>query len=225
MINFTKSQPAPECLEKQKKLKSGKYDCPGVKDRLVKDFYDKCYICEEKDISKKVIEHFQSHRGGKDRDLMFDWNNLYLACAHCNEVKGARFDDILNCTNPEHKITEWIEFKIESSPFAKAEITAIEKSKLTENTVKLLNGVYNGTNLSNRFNSDSIRKKIILEIKDFQQLLSDYFYKPGLDAEDKAKLRKEIKRNLHPETPFTAFKIWIIKRTPRIEEEFMDFLE
>jgi len=224
MINITKSQPAPVCLDHQKQLKTGKYDCDGVKEQLVKDFFDKCYICEEKDISKKVIEHFQSHKDGKNRDLMFDWNNLYLACGHCNEVKGARFDNILNCTNINHKIIDWIEFKIESSPFAKAEIIVIEKNQLVENTVNLLNGVYNGTNLSNKFNSNSIRKKIILEIKCFQQLLEDYFYKPGLDMNDKAKLRIEIKRNLHPETPFTAFKIWIIKRIPEIEAEFKDLL-
>jgi len=224
MINFTKSQPAPECLEKQKKNKSGTYDCDGVKVQLVTDFHDKCYICEEKDISKKVVEHFQSHRNGKDRDLMFDWNNLYLACGHCNEVKGARFDAILNCTNPKDKILDWIEFRIETTPFAKAEIIAQEKTEVVENTVKLLMGVYNGTNLSNKFNSNSIRKKIILEVKKFQQLLEDYFYKPGLEDDEKVQLRKEIKRNIHPSTPFTAFKIWIIKRTPDIAKEFKDLL-
>jgi hypothetical protein len=225
MINFVKSQPAPECLEKQKKNKTGTYNCDGVKEQLVKDFFDKCYICEEKDISKKVVEHFQSHRSGKDRNLMFDWNNLYLACGHCNEVKGARFDYILNCTNSEHKILDWIEYKIETVPFAEVEIISKkDDDELVRKTVELLIGVYNGTNMSNKFNSNSIRKKLILEIKKFQQLLDDYFYKSGLEEDDKVKLRMEIKRNIHPETPFTAFKIWILKRTPEIEKEFADFL-
>jgi len=225
MININKSYPAPPCLEKEKnKPKSKKYDCDGVKEQLVKDFFDKCYICEEKDVSKKIIEHFQSHHGGKNRNLMFDWDNLYLACGHCNEIKGAHFDNILNCTDMSHKIVDWLEFRIDITPYAQAEIIPIEKNALVENTAKLLNGVYNGTNLSNKFNSNSIRKKLIKHLVEFQQLLYDYFYKEGLDSDDKIKLRKEIKRYLQPDTHFTAFKIWIIKRTPEIKSEFQDLI-
>lgn len=30
------------------------------------------------------VEHLRAHRG-TDRDLMFDWNNLFLFCPHCTE--------------------------------------------------------------------------------------------------------------------------------------------
>lgn len=30
------------------------------------------------------VEHLRAHRG-TDRDLMFDWNNLFLCCPHCTE--------------------------------------------------------------------------------------------------------------------------------------------
>lgn len=33
---------------------------------------------------KNRSEHLRTHRG-TDRDLMFDWNNLFLCCPHCTE--------------------------------------------------------------------------------------------------------------------------------------------
>ena len=33
---------------------------------------------------KIEVEHLRAHRG-TDRDLMFDWNNLFLCCPHCTE--------------------------------------------------------------------------------------------------------------------------------------------
>ena len=30
------------------------------------------------------VEHLRAHRG-TDRNLMFDWNNLFLCCPHCTE--------------------------------------------------------------------------------------------------------------------------------------------
>jgi hypothetical protein len=48
MINLTKSQPAPDCLATEKLKKSGTYRCGDVHVRLKADFYNKCYICENK---------------------------------------------------------------------------------------------------------------------------------------------------------------------------------
>ena len=40
------------------------------------------------------IEHLQSHRG--NMDLKYDWNNLFWACAHCNNIKLDTFEPILD---------------------------------------------------------------------------------------------------------------------------------
>jgi len=80
MIYFEKSQPAPECLEKEKSKKSGNYKCAGVLKRLKDDFKNKCYICESKAPTTINVEHFKSHQG--DSDLKFDWNNLFWSCGH-----------------------------------------------------------------------------------------------------------------------------------------------
>ncbi len=95
MLFFAKSQPAPECLAHERTKPSGDYKCGDVLTRLQDDFKHKCYICEAQPTSINV-EHFRPHKG--DRDLMFDWNNLYWACTHCNNTKLAKYTDILDCT-------------------------------------------------------------------------------------------------------------------------------
>ena len=77
MINIIKSQPEPTCLVSERKKKIGDYKCGEVLIRLQKDFYNKCYICENQGFSDIIVEHFIPHRG--DRTLMFDWNNLFFA--------------------------------------------------------------------------------------------------------------------------------------------------
>lgn len=62
MINLKKSQPAPECLENEKKKASGKYNCGDVLERLEKDCFNKCYLCEDKYLSNINIEHFIPHQ-------------------------------------------------------------------------------------------------------------------------------------------------------------------
>lgn len=41
----------------------------------------------------------KSHKG--NLDLKFDWDNLFLSCKHCNNTKGDRFDNILNCMDED----------------------------------------------------------------------------------------------------------------------------
>jgi uncharacterized protein (TIGR02646 family) len=98
MVYLEKSQPAPCSLEEEKKKTNGDYKTEEVLNRLKNDFKSKCYICEFKSTSNNV-EHFIPHKGNKD--LMFDWNNLFLACYHCNNTKGSqkKYDNLLNCTN------------------------------------------------------------------------------------------------------------------------------
>jgi uncharacterized protein (TIGR02646 family) len=93
MIYIQKSQPAPECLAQQKD-----YKCGDVIPRLKADFHNKCYLCEDKGITSINVEHFIPHRG--DKNLMYDWDNLFYSCGHCNNTKLAipKFNNILNCT-------------------------------------------------------------------------------------------------------------------------------
>ncbi|MCP5046806.1 MAG: HNH endonuclease, partial [bacterium] len=86
--------------ERRKEKSRRRLQMRGVLERVKRDFKNKCYICEYKEPPSINIEHFLPHRG--DKDLKFDWDNLFWSCAHCNNTKGDKFDNILNCTNPEH---------------------------------------------------------------------------------------------------------------------------
>ncbi len=74
MIYFEKSQPAPDCLAKEKLKEEDKEkglrktggkpncNCKCVENQLAKDFEGKCYICEGKNFTSPVVEHFKPHR-------------------------------------------------------------------------------------------------------------------------------------------------------------------
>ena len=76
-------------LEREKAKSSGTYNTPEVNKALGLMFAHKCYLCEQKGLHGIQIEHLVPHQ--KNRDLMFDWNNLFLSCSHCNNMKSHGF--------------------------------------------------------------------------------------------------------------------------------------
>lgn len=213
MIYIQKSQPAPECLAQQKD-----YKCGDVIPRLKADFHNKCYLCEDKGITSINVEHFIPHRG--DKNLMYDWNNLFYSCGHCNNTKLAipKFNNILNCTDNTYKIAECLSFEIENHQLkSKAKITAILKEEIAENTAELLNKIYNGnhTNIKT-IECENLTEKLIAEINGFEQLLLR-FYQNGKTDKDKQK----VVLNLAPSSPFTAFKHKIIRQNPLFMQDFI----
>jgi len=117
-------------------------DKKDVVDQLVKDSHNKCYICENIP-SSRGVEHRLPYFGGKDIDRKFDWNNLFLACTHCNTMKNEKiFDEgIIDCcvTDPE----EYLDFVLEGDEVKVATIVENSESALT---AKLINKVFNYTN-------------------------------------------------------------------------------
>ncbi len=225
MINITKSTNAPTSLAKeQAKSKSENYRCEGVIGQLVMDFHNKCYICKDYGSSTLNTEHFRPHKG--DRVLMFEWANLFLACGHCNNQKLANsmFDNILDCTNDKHMILEWIKFEIKSFPKEYARITAISQDVSVLNTVALLQKVYNSDNTELKtIEAANIRERLINEMLAFNNLVNEYFASTILEEEIPTFLRK-IKRMLSVKSPFTAFKVWVVKSNPYLMKEFQIFL-
>lgn len=78
--------------------------------QLHRDFRGKCYLCEIDQLQSVEVKHLKSHHNGKDRDRMFDWNNLFYSCSHCNSVKNKKkYEDcILDCcqVDPEEYICQ-----------------------------------------------------------------------------------------------------------------------
>lgn len=222
MINIEKSQPAPASLAVEKQKPNGTYLQEDVITRLRDDSFGKCYICEEKSITSANVEHVIPHRG--DLDLKFDWNNLLLSCSHCNNTKLAKYSNILNCTNPQKIVTNLIDLKMESFPMSEVEVKALSNDADVEETVKLLDDVYNGTTSLKRMEASHLRKKVLDEMRAFQGTLNDYYFEPGLNPEEKESLKGKIRRMLSKESPFTAFKIRAIQRNPHLAQEFGEMI-
>ena len=62
MVKIERSFPAPASLESEAKKVSGSYEQPDVVSRLRKDFHDKCYICELKNLQNPQVEHLLPHK-------------------------------------------------------------------------------------------------------------------------------------------------------------------
>lgn len=212
MINIERNLAAPPALA-EKKL-------DGVKAALIEMFYGKCYLCEEKNPVSTEVEHFLSK--SKHPHLAHDWDNLLLACHHCNTIKNYIVDgpnlDLINCTHPSPIITDEIRFLAEGSPKESLRIELVNEnpSDKLANTIYLLDRIFNADTESKAFDAKNLTDKVIAEIKKLLDALHEYYDSNTNDR--KAQIRNKIKDLLSKESPFTAFKIWYIKSRPHLSE-------
>lgn len=223
MINITKSTTVPVSLALEKAKKSSEnYRSEDVVFSIRDDFHNKCYLCEYYAPTTINVEHFIPHRG--NRDLMFDWLNLFYVCGHCNNVKGHIYDDILNCTDPNHRILDAIQFKINPYPKEKVLIQSVTQDLRVKKTVELLVKIYNGDHTGSKtVEGENIREELIKEMVKFTKRLQKYF-KPTVSLTDKQRYRRKIGEMLSVKSPFTAFKVWVIKENEALLTEFSEFL-
>ncbi len=193
-------------------------------DRLVDDFKNKCYLCEQDKLTSINIEHRIPHRD--DVNLKFDWNNLFLACPHCNNMKSDKYDNILNCTVKTDEVEDRIKLKLDSFPMSEVEVVANRADERTRQTAELLHAIYNGTTPMKTKEAESLTSKLDAEIYQFQQQLRSYMEaKKHGDEEEMQSLRRKIGYSLQKTSPFTSFKRWIIRENPKRNAEFGNLFE
>lgn len=201
------------------KEKGTTYNTPEVNQALHEMFHGKCYICENKEGSSYQIEHLMSHK--EDDDLKYDWNNLFWVCAHCNNVKLGRYDNILDCT--KENVDEVIAFR-KKGYFGNdetLEFVALDDRKSTKSTVLLLQNVYYGETAQKAIESKIIRKKLREELSYFKNLVREYKEAEGSDKED---LEILLQRELKNSSAFTAFKRWLIKDNKEYYAELLRYV-
>ena len=56
-------------------------------------------------LSDPEVEHLKPHHGRTIPERIFDWNNLFYACSHCNNIKKeSQYDDkIIDCCKEVQK--------------------------------------------------------------------------------------------------------------------------
>lgn len=135
MVKIERSPTAPASLAIEKAKGTDNYRGDDVIQQLHEDFHGKCYLCEIDELQSIQVEHLKAHHNGQDRDRMFDWNNLFYSCAHCNSVKNRKQyeDSILDCCQVEpemHLMQELVDnhVKVEA-------LTASHAAQMTANLI------------------------------------------------------------------------------------------
>lgn len=196
MIREKKSTNAPASLSSNKR-----YDGEDVKQQLMADQYEKCYICERKLTTDFEIEHLKSQSNYPD--LAQEWTNLFMACGYCNRKKSDSFDDNVDplVTNVEKEISQRIDFEQNKAVFE----TSVSDNK-HENTVEMLNLLYNGKgrmkprNLKEELFFNYAKQKVI----GFMRMVNDYIVTPT----DRNK--NVVAEELSIDKELLGFKYWII---------------
>lgn len=187
------------------KARKGSYNTTEVNSALSEMFRGKCYICEVKDASSYQIEHLIPHQG--NLDLKFDWNNLFWSCAHCNNIKNAKYNPILDCSKVE--VDKKIAFRREGffGTDEKLLFQPLDDNEDTQNTAKLLNDVYYGNTPQKKIESVQIRKKLRESLSRFKNLVRDYYELEPYEQED---VLAKINAELGAGAEFVAFKRWLL---------------
>lgn len=200
MVKVERSFPAPASLAIESTKLSGKYDKPDVVEQLRKDFHDKCYICEIKDLQDPEVEHLLPHENGKYPERKFDWNNLFWSCGHCNKVKNQEkySDGIINCCvdDPEKIII----FRLKDD-----NVEVFSKDVNNQKAVLTATLVYEIFNLKNtgmRIYKSNMR---LQELNKEMNILYDNIDAYKKNPNSKVVMRK-LKALLRKESKFAAFK-------------------
>ena len=168
MIKVERSPVAPASLASEAKKKHGSYRESDVLNQLEKDFYGKCYVCEIKPVQDPQVEHRLPHHNRIIPERVFDWNNLFYSCPHCNSVKNAgRYEEgIIDCCvrDPEELLKyQLIENHVQVMVKDKTDLEAIR-------TAELIEDVFNSTSTGIRTIAGQVRLNDL-------QLTMDTFYK------------------------------------------------
>lgn len=214
-----KSQRAMDSLQRAK-LRNGSYNTPEVNAALKEMFHGKCYICENKEITSYQIEHLIPHRG--NAELKYDWDNLFLACTHCNNTKLDKYEPILDCTKID--VEQVIAFRKKGYFGTDEELVfdMLDSGREIENTVKLLHEVYYGSTPQKKMEAAILRRILRKEVSKFKEYVREY---KEAEDEEKEDLMYLLKQELGDGSAFAAFKRWLIRDNREVYPELYAYIK
>lgn len=199
-VERTKTPPVSLAVEAQKT--NGSYKKADVIHQLEADFHHKCYLCELKNPSDIQVEHLHPHHNRTIKERVFDWNNLFFSCPHCNLMKNKRiYDDaILDCceVDPEPLLNHI---------FENQKVIITSNSSSADKTAQLIEECFECRNTGIREYQCQYRfHELSIEMNAFFRALEKYKNKPN-SPRFKASLRSMLSR----ESKFAAFKRYYLK--------------
>ena len=189
------------------------YTCDAVKQALIVDGDQKCFICERRRDTDLQVEHLQSRTN--HIELENDWNNLYIACDYCNKRKSSYHDDMLhpNQCDVEELIDHRVDLIGEVALFSSAQTTVDVQS-----TIRLLSKVYNGARTSGKPRHvleqlfwDGFKKEYVYFLK-----LVNAYLAGEPDSETALRELLDVKEE------YLAFKYHVIKTNPVLMQTFQN---
>lgn len=219
MFNVIRSEQPPASLAEKKSWRSA-----DVIDALRHDFADKCYICETKAPLSLNVEHFVAHQG--DELKMYDWNNLFFACARCNNLKQHLFNSLINCTDPATDALRLIKHHPPLTPFsAQVLVEASNDDPKTIETANLIRKVFNDDNTGNKAVSAAyLRRKVYRRYAKLFEQMNVYESEDSLPKEKEYALEK-IKNLMSRHQEYSAFLRWAVLDSPELLELVKDSID
>lgn len=215
MIKINKSKLPPEIVIRNEE----DYRSKKVLTILQQDFYNKCYICEEKYPTSINVEHLRSVKNYEH--LKYKWENLFYACFHCNKIKGSSYDHIIDCTKKDPEI--YILMCFNAYPTYYVEVVDRINSTENEKTKELLDKIYNSTGTSiSKIEADNLKNKISNELREFLEYTEGYFNES--DFKLKAVYLERIKRMLSRESNFAGVKRSMVLQDEELFQYFGELL-
>ncbi len=219
MVKIRRSFPAPASLETESRNPSGgSYTRADVLQRLKEDFHDKCYICEMKELQDPEVEHLLPHKNRTYPERVFDWNNLFWACGHCNKVKNQRkYDEgILDCCDQDPE--DVISFRLRET---KVIVTAkAEDDSKAVLTAILVEEVFNLKNTAMRDHKRELRfRKLNEEMNVLYDNLEEMKKNPGSRV-----IMRKLQALLRRESAFAAFKRNYVRENSRQFPQLLQYI-
>lgn len=200
MVKVVRSFPAPASLAEEARKVTGRYDKQDVIERLRKDFHNKCYICEMKELQDPNVEHLLPHKNGKHPERKFDWENLFWSCSHCNGIKNnTKYDaGIIDCCKYDPE--KYLKLQVESDNV----LIGVNDSndEIQKRTALLIEETFSLKNTGMRtYTSDERLRLLQKEMNVLYSQLEKIRSNPG------SKISKRMIRSLlRRESAFAAFK-------------------
>ncbi|WP_455843715.1 hypothetical protein [Pantoea agglomerans] len=199
MFNVIRPDESPASLDKKVR-----YDGQDVYDKLKEIFHDKCYICETKSPQDINVEHFDAHLN--DKDKKFSWKNLYFVCSRCNNIKGDRYNNLIDCCNVNEDVYRSLRLLPPYTPYAgKIVVEPRINNPKVESTVDLLLKIYNGKGTVNKaVSAEFLRTKIFESLNILMDLVRLWHSPISLDHEKQEALAR-MRLLIKPDAPYSAF--------------------
>lgn len=199
--------------EEPRELAQRGYTCDEVKQVLLDDQYEKCYLCERHTDLDYEVEHLESQHGATGK--INKWDNLFLACKYCNDRKKNHFDDI-----PSPDSANWedlIEMRM-SNDGTKIDLDIDSQDTSIQHLVELLDKLHNGKGPMRDLMEKRFWKLLRDSYSDFLRHINAYLDSPNDDT------RHLVVEDLDIHSEYLGLKYNFVKSNSRLYSEFSSYM-